>query len=221
MIPELETLPQKQRALFDNTYHESLARGNSEAVAMRVAFEVVRGDAVAVVSATSDAPRYVFFTKDARAGEQLVSRTKEGNLVHTYVLSDIFPDGFGTAPSQELLEKWAAQLNKGRPSIDSDHELWNQVTRVHSDDLDMIARAMEAKSGLAKIIGAVVDAGKLIVRVMFDKRYENYVSRIKGLSIEAACKPSDDGTWTDGRIFGATFAMNSDPVNPRAVRLEA
>ena len=219
----LEGLPEGAQRLFDATEQVSLERGNDAPTAQAIAWEMVKsrftqqGDVFVAASDAFQETEYLTF--EAVAGEELVSRSDDGHLIHTYVLSDTHPDGRGKAPSLELLNKWAADLNAMQPEIDTDHELLNVAMETHRGDIDMVSNTMKFKKGIARLIGAVVDAGKLVVRVMFDKRYEKQADKIRGMSFEAACKRSETGVWQEGRIFGGTFAVNSNPVNPRALRV--
>jgi hypothetical protein len=94
------------------------------------------------------------------------------------------------------------------------------MSRINNGSIEAVARAMSFKKGIAKMFDAVVEAGKLVVKVLFDKRYEKHADKVKGMSLEGAFQ-FDQATkqWTDGTPLGATFATEGDPYNPRAVRV--
>ena len=84
----------------------------------------------------------------------------------------------------------------------------------------MVASMIEHKKGISMVLKASVEHGRLIVSLAFDKRYKNYIPKIKGLSIEAATiKDELTGKFKKGRILGLTHAINQNLGNPRAVRL--
>lgn len=221
-MESLKQLPQEAQLFYDATYQKSLQRNNDELLAKEVAwgvvkskFEKVGGEWIARAGAFNTQQ---FYTFKAEKAEEFVSRTDEGHLVHNYVLSDIMPDDKGTNMTESLLNKWANWINEALPSIDTDHELWDKAIMQHAGNVDLISRAMKAKQGIARAVKAFVKNGRLIVSVMFDKRYERFANRIKGLSVEAAAE-REGNTFVDGKLFGFTLALNKTPVNPRAVRI--
>lgn len=219
---ELQKLPNAAQSLFRTSFNRAAARGNSESSSFKIAWSVVKkrfkkvGDKwVARSGAFIDTQYYTFQAKPA---EQFVSRTDDGHTIHKYVLTDTLPDNYGTSPSEELLNEWATQI-VGK-EVDTDHQLYDEVVRVHGGKSDFVKRAMEAKQGIAKIVDAIVENGKLVVSVLFDKRYENHINSIKGLSIEAMTRVDElSNKWIGGELFGASFAVNANPVNPRSKRL--
>lgn len=224
-IPQsLQSFPEPAKNLFSLVARQQMEKGASEARAMKVAFNVtmgrfeeVNGQFVARSGAFKEVKLYAF--KAERAAD-FVSRSESGNLVHTYVLSDIHPDKEGKAPSLNLLQKFAKFINESTPEVDTNHELFNEMSRLQNSNIEAVSRAMQFKKGMAKMVDAVVDAGKLVVKVLFDKRYEKHVDSIKGMSLEGAFEYDElTRTWTDGVPLGATFATSGEPYNPRAVRV--
>ena len=220
----LSAFPQVAQDLYGSVATSQVAKGATEQTANRVAMGVMMGrfelkdnQFVARSGAFTEVLLYSF--KAERAAD-FVSRSESGNLMHTYVLSDTLPDSEGKAPSLSLLEKFASFINESTPEVDTNHEMFNEISRINNDNIEAVSRAMSFKKGMAKMVGAVVEAGRLVVKVLFDKRYENHVDSIKGMSLEGAFEY--DGiskTWTDGTPLGATFATTGEPYNPRAVRL--
>jgi hypothetical protein len=224
-IPQsLQSFPEPAKELFSLVARSQIEKGASESTAMKVAFgvtmgkfEKVNGSFVARSGAFKEVQLYSF--KAERAAD-FVSRSESGNLVHTYVLSDIHPDKEGKAPSASLLQKFANFINDNNPEVDTNHEMFNEISRVNNDNIEAVSRAMSFKKGMAKMVNAVVEAGRLVVNVLFDKRYEKHADSIKGMSLEGAFEyDQTTKTWTDGVPLGATFATEGEPYNPRAVRV--
>lgn len=224
--PAIKKLPEAAQkmflAAFNNAYGE---RGNTEADAFAIAWAVVKKkfkhDGNEWVAKSDAFEQVEFFTFECAPDQELVSHTDDGHLVHTYILTDVLPNMEGKAPSPNLLDQWVQQINSEHFELDTDHELFNHAIETHNGDPELIAQTMSHKKGIAKIISAVNEGGKAIVRVLFDKRYEKFANEIRGLSIEAVCKRTLDGVWKEGKLFGATLALHSTPVNPRAVRYVA
>lgn len=220
----VENLPKPVKDYYQTAKMKFVERGNDESFANEAAWNLTlskfektpQGEWVAL---TKDLGRTKYYTFKMEKAKDFVSRTDDGNVLHNYVLSDIWADGLGTSPTEELLHKWANQINEMMPEVDSDHLLYESIKKKFGGNLSLVQRAMAAKKGIAKAVKAFVDQGKLIVSIMFDKRYENHIDKIRGVSIEAAVESGDGGKWVDGTLFGFTFATNSNPVNPRAVRV--
>lgn len=223
-IPKaLQKLPEPAIALY-NTVLQEQSQKHTESTAMKIAWGVVRNRFDEVdgrLVARSDAFKEIkLMSFNTTPAEEFVSRSKEGNLIHKYVLSDVLPDDEGKSPTSSLLEKFAAYIKAEQPEVDTNHELYNYVAEKHSANMEMVSRAMKMKKGIAKMIDAVVESGRLVVSVMFDKRYENFIDRIKGMSLEGAFTFNKlTKKWTDGTPLGATFATEGKPYNPRAVRV--
>jgi hypothetical protein len=222
-MESINILPTEARAYYNAVYEKSVAKGNDSLFAEQVAWDVVKSkfekQGTEWVARNDAFVTTEFYTFNAEHAEEFVSRTDEGHLVQRYVLTDLLPDVFGTKPTQQLMNKWAEWINTNTPEVDADHELWNAVIETHKGNTELIERAMRAKKGIARAINAVVERGKLIVNILFDKRYERYADTVKGLSVEAGITQKQGKTWVDGNIFGFTFAKNRNPANPRSVRI--
>jgi len=220
----ITSFPDVAQTLFQEVADAQLNKGSSETTANKVAmsvmmnrFELKDEQYVARSDAFVETKYYTF---NAEPAEQLVSRSEDGHLIHTYILSDVNPDLEGKAPTEGLLKKFADFINRATPEVDSDHELFNTMNELHGGDIQAVSRAMSFKKGIAKMVNAVVDAGKLVVSVLFDKRFEKHADKVKGMSLEGAFKFNQiTKQWTDGTPLGATFAMNGEPYNPRSVRV--
>jgi hypothetical protein len=106
-----------------------------------------------------------------------------------------------------------------QPEADIDHELFEQAKSLHKGDIEKVSEMLRYKKGIAKAVSARLDKGRAIVSIAFDKRYSNHMSRVKGLSIEAAAETdTSTGKFRKGKLLGFTLAINDRPANPRAVR---
>ena len=225
-IPEaMKKLPVGAQTMFRKAFNESYKRNQDDSSASRIAWALVKkrfnkaenGEWVA----KSDAFRTTTFYKfQMTPAEEFISRTEDGNIIQHNVLTDVLPEEAGPAPTETLLKRWANWINENNPQVDTDHSLFEQVTRTHGGNIGAVKALMTAKQGIAKAIKAVVDKGRLIVSLLFDKRYERHMNRVKGLSIEAGVtRDLNTNKWVDGELFGFTLATNQRPVNPRAVRV--
>ena len=220
----IKALPSAAQSLFREVANSAIARGNSDEVSFQIAWTAVKRrfkkSGEEWVAKTEDFEDVVFYEFSTEPSEEFISRTDDGHIVHNYVLTDIHPDKLGTAPSEEMLKEWADDLAKAQPEVDTDHSLWERAKQEFGGDVELVGKTMRGKRGIARITNAVVTAGKLVVSVLFDKRFERHIDKIKGMSVEAAIrKDRDSGRWTAGKLFGATFAINKNPVNPRAVAI--
>lgn len=224
-IPALSALPPAAIAVFRSVANRQLEKGDDESMALKIAWGVVKGkfkEEGGKWTARSGAfVETTFFTFDAQPAESFITRSADGSEVHNYVLSDIWPDGMGTAPTKELLDEWASWINRHQPEADVDHELFNQAIKMYGHDKDRVKKMMDNKKGIAKAVSAVAANGKLMVSLVFDKRYKNHIDSIKGLSIEASTvRDAGSDTSKMKELLGFTLAVGKSPVNPRARRIE-
>jgi hypothetical protein len=156
----------------------------------------------------------ITFTIDT--SEALISRTEDGEEYISAVLSDTGVDSCGTAMPEEVLKRWAEQINRDTPVGDVDHEEYDKLIQAGYTN-EQVKSKLKAKKGIAKAIKAIVDKGKLWVRLLIDKRYRNVVNKANGLSVEAiVTKDMDTNSIVDGDLLGFTFAVNHTAANPRA-----
>jgi len=225
-IPSVNSLPSVATTFLRNTANKAMQRGNSQDTSLRIAWGIVKsrfrqkenGEWVARAGSFDSVTYYTF---KAEKAEEFVSRTEDGHVLHNYVLSDIWPDLKGTAPEPQVLDEWAAWINDAQPEVDTDHQLFETLKKEHGGNVTLVERAMKFKKGVAKAVKAFVDKGKLIVSLLFDKRYNNHIDKFKGLSVEAAVRRDElTNKWKSGsKLFGFTLAMNMDHLNPRAVKV--
>jgi len=219
----LKNLPTGAQKLYVQVAQSQSHKG--EAKASKIAWGVVKSKFTPAPNGTWVARTDAFqttkyFTFNATPAEQFVERTEAGNIIHNYILTDLFPDNKGTAPTESMLNTWAAWLNENKPEVDTDHQMFEKMKEQYGGNVGLVERAMRFKKGIAKTVKAFVDKGKLVVSLMFDKRYERHIEKVKGLSVEAAVTVDDNtGEWEDGKLFGYTLAMNKNPVNSRSIRV--
>jgi hypothetical protein len=220
----LKALPKAAQDLFESVAHSQQAKGQSEASSLKVAWEIVKsrfvpsGDVwVARTDAFVDTE---YFTFEAAPAESFITRTDAGQELHNYILSDVLPDDRGTKPTEELLGEWASYINEFQPEADTDHEIMLKAREMFNSDPEKVKSMVRSKKGIAKAVRAVMKNGQLIVSLAFDQRYTNHISKIKGLSVEAAVvRDKLTNTFKKGDLLGFTLAMNSRPINSRAIHV--
>lgn len=219
----LSALPKPAQVMFEDSFERARSRGNTESSSAKIAWNVVKkrfkkqdGVWVAKSGAFQELHYYEF---DMTPAEHFVTRSEDGEELHNFVLSDIKPDEFGTAPTVEFLQEWADTINKNQPAVDTDHSLYRTVLQQVGGNIDLVERALRAKEGIAKAVKAFVKNGKLIVSLAFDKRYARHIEKIKGASIEGMFKKDEQGRWNSGKFFGLSLLANELPGNPRAKRI--
>jgi hypothetical protein len=148
--------------------------------------------------------------------KEFIKKTDDDEEYISAVLADNLPDSQGDAIPENILLKWAKEINDNMPVGDIDHELYKNLLRSDVSD-SMIEKSLSEKKGIAKAVRAVVDNGKLWIRAIIDKRYKNLVEKAKGLSIEAILERDSDKNIVDGKFLGFTFGVNTEPVNQRAI----
>lgn len=148
--------------------------------------------------------------------KELISKTEDGSEYISAVLSDNLTDSVGDKIPDSILEKWAKQINSDMPVGDIDHTKFEQLVQANVSE-DTIKKELRNKKGIARAVKALVKDGRLWVQLLVDKRYRKVVRDAKGLSIEAALSrnPSTNEI-VDGDLFGFTFGIHNNPVNPRA-----
>ena len=156
-------------------------------------------------------------------GKQLIKRASNGEEYIDFVMADNKPDSDGLTIKEDLLVKWAEEINNGKVKVgDIDHEEYDYVTSNIANPEEAADIISKMKKGIAKTIKAYVDKGKLFVRAIIDKRYKNLIKKFKGVSLEAfldTVKTNTGKVATSGELLGFTFALKDNPVNSRAVIL--
>lgn len=166
---------------------------------------------------TQSVEKLTFFVDDSE--KVLIKRTDDGQDYIDFVLTDNKPDSEGVTYSEDLIQKWADQINSGDILIgDYDHSEYDKLI-MSGLSPDEVMKRLKTKPGIAKTVKAIVDKGRLWVRAMIDKRYKKMIqTKSKGVSLEATLiRDTDTNSIVDGTLGGFTFAMDAIPVNPRAV----
>lgn len=149
--------------------------------------------------------------------KEFISATDSGEEYINAVLTDRFPDSDGDSWSESEMRMFADQVNNEfQPVGDVDHQEYDALMRAGLTDDEVIAKLRE-KKGIAKAVKAVVQDGRLWLRLMFDKRYKNVIKNAKGLSLEALRLRDNSGQVTGAKLLGFTFGVNHIPRNSRAI----
>jgi len=132
---------------------------------------------------------------------EFIKRDKAGNDYISFGLADTDNDvDFTYTP--ELLQSWADKINAGDMLIgDLNHTEFDKLTMVHCDE-SIIKEKLKNKKGIAKVVRAIYENGKLWVKAFIDKRYRKVIEKAK-VSLEAFVNPGD--TKTEGDLLGFTF----------------
>jgi hypothetical protein len=221
MIPN--HIPQHMQPMWQSVYNESLSQGQTMATVL--ANKWVLQNSV-VREPVCRASETLVPIKFAITAEHMIVRSSEGQDYVTAVLSDDqpywVPDMHGQWSMEQftgtVLEKFAATINKETPVGDMDHKFYDTVLKQNFSD-EMIKRALKQKPGIVKAVQAVVNKGKLYLRLLIDKRYKKVIEKAKGLSLEAMVSKDSTGKVVDGTLLGFTVAVDHTPVNQRAVML--
>jgi len=157
-----------------------------------------------------------------KEGPTLIKRSSAGEDYVDFVLTDTLPDLEGVTLTEELLQQWAEGINQGDVIVgDIDHEEYDYVVSNIPDPDEASSIIKNMKKGIAKGVKAFLRDGKLFVRAIIDKRYKKIIEKAKGVSLEALLDivntPDGGKVAASGKLLGFTFAVNDDPVNPRAV----
>lgn len=148
---------------------------------------------------------------------QLIKKTEAGEEYIDFVLTDLGADSRGDMYPEELVQKWTKQANEQSFVGDIDHKEYDDIVSQSSTIEQAAELIKSAKRGIAKTVKAVFDKGKMWVRAIIDKRYKKLIEKAKGVSLEAIVTRDADGKIIDGDLLGFTFAVEQNPVNPRAV----
>lgn len=150
---------------------------------------------------------------DLDTSRGFIKRSKSGEDYVTFVLNSTEPHRDGKVFSESMLKKWAKTINENPTMVgDIDHLLYDKI--LDSSISDETARGiLKNKPGIAKMVQAVYEKGKLWVRAIIDKRYRKIVEKSKGVSAEAYISNWDGAVATDGDLLGFTFNVNTTPAD--------
>jgi len=145
-----------------------------------------------------------------------IKRSRDGEEYITFVLNSTEPHRDGKMFSESMLKKWARIINETPTMVgggDIDHLMYDKLLDSSISD-DAAREVLRSKKGIAKMVKAIYDNGKLFVRAIIDKRYRRLVEQSKGVSAEAFCEWDDDNKVAiDGDLLGFTFNVNTTPAD--------
>jgi hypothetical protein len=151
-----------------------------------------------------------------KTDKEFIQRTAEGDEYVTAVLASTAEhvDGKYEPYTESELQSWAEQINENPIVGDFDHETMRQIQNTTVDD-KTIELMLRTKQGIAKTVKAIVENGKLFVRLLIDKRYRNRVLNSKGLSVEAVLhRDPRTNEVLENKILGFTFGERQTVAIP-------
>lgn len=144
-----------------------------------------------------------------------IKRSADGEEYITFVLNSNQPHRDGKVFSEKMLMAWADYINKNPTLVgDVDHLLYDKMENAGLSD-EVVREVLRSKKGIAKMVQAVYDKGKLWVKASIDKRYRKLVENSKGVSAEAWCSWQDN-VAVDGDLLGFTFNIKTTPADYHA-----
>lgn len=149
--------------------------------------------------------------------KQLIKKSSDGEEYIDFILTDDGYDSQGVQYPKSLLTKWTEQVNNEIFVGDIDHKEYDDIVDKATTIEQAAVLIKSAKRGIAKTVKAVFEKGKMWVRAVIDKRYKKLIEKANGVSLEAIVTRDADGKVIDGDLLGFTFAVEQNPVNPRAV----
>jgi len=151
--------------------------------------------------------------------EQVVFRSIGGNEYVDFLLTDTGIDGYGTRHANELLIGINKLINSGKVSLKGDfnHDFLRQLQESGNSKEAIKKKMLSLKQGVAKVIKAIYDNGKLYLRALVNPRYKKRIMKSKGVSIEGSFIRKGN-TFVSGTILGFSFidADNKKLGNPRS-----
>jgi hypothetical protein len=203
-------VPEGLKPQWQNLYASNLGKGADYA---KVYANMWLKNNAVVVQPRTDLVALKFTVEDS----QLVKQTENGEEYMSAILADVGITNTGHRFSEQVLMKFAEQINQTLPVGDIDHELMTELeSKGYSNE--QIAQLLKSKNGIVKAVKAIYEKGKLWVKLLIDKRYKKVVEKAKGLSLEAiATVQSDTKQIMDADLLGFTVAYNHSPANPRSV----
>jgi len=213
----VEKLPASIKARWVALF-ESVAKKEGDAIALIAANKWLKRQ-IKKTSVEGKTDKAFFIEKISfdLSDTQLIKNTDDGEEYVEFILTDDKMIKNGDIYPTALLKKWVSQVNSQTFVGDIDHEEYNSIVS-NTETVEQAASIIKsAKRGIAKTVKAIFDKGKMWVKAMIDKRYSKLIKSAKGVSLEAIVTRDADGKIVDGDLLGFTFAVNREPVNPRAV----
>lgn len=220
----IEDLPKSIKGLPEIAQHEFLRLFNKalgkhdEGESLMIAWNVIRpkftiANGVWVARSEDFAVEELYEFKLDFSNEQLIQRSEDGDYLELDLpLASLQEHADGNSNDISLLQKFADQINADGIIGDFDHELFHQLAKKYSTE--QVFALMKGKKGIAKSVSAYLKDNTLRLKMVYDKRYENMLGRVKGLSLEAYMKKDPTSNkFIDGKILGFTFNVNSNPAD--------
>lgn len=207
----VKKLPKNKRSKWVSIFNE-VYKKEGEKMAFIVANKWLKKNVKkkTATNRTSKVRERVFFEIDN--SKEFISRTENGEEFVSFKLADIMKDKLGVQLNENILQKWAEQINSGQQIVgDIDHENYNKLLNSDLSD-EEIARRLKEKPGIAKSLQAMVKDGALWVKALIDKRYKRLIQKAKGVSMEAILERDENDNLTNANLLGFTFGVKDDPV---------
>jgi hypothetical protein len=205
-----ESVKKKWISIFNSVYAKE-----GEQVAFIVANKWLKDQVVEkkTMARTADTLERVELVVDEAV--EFLSRTEDGEDYISFKLADNQVDSQGVQLPEEILKKWADEINSGKILLgDIDHESWKSLIEAGMSE-EQIKKEIQNKPSIAKAVRAVFEKGRLWVRAIIDKRYKKLIKGSKGVSMEAIVKRrNSDNKVFDGHLAGFTFGVKQNPVIP-------
>lgn len=207
-------LPKDGVQLFDELFLSQKQLGNSDSVAINVAWNVIKpklkdegGKLVAMSGAFIPPKIHSIMTSEPELKVVMNSETEE--IILDAVLADTDKNTDGDFFTEEELRSIETQINTfGSTLPDVDHEKLNSLVKKYGNNYDAIVAELKREKGIFKNIKAVFEKGKLWIQAVLDKRYKNHTEKFKGLSIESLAKRDSSGRLKNPKYLGFTFTNN-------------
>ena len=155
-------------------------------------------------------------TLEINSDRGFIKRSSAGDDYITFVLNSNQPHRDGQAFSEEMLKEWADYINKNPTLVgDIDHMFYDKVLNSSMTD-DQVRSALKGKKGIAKMVQAIYEKGKLWVRAIIDKRYKKIIEKARGVSAEAWFSEKEGNLINKGELLGFSFNVNTSPADYQA-----
>ena len=142
-----------------------------------------------------------------------IKRSSSGDDYITFVLNSTDPHSDGTVFSEDMLKSWAEDINKNPTLVgDVDHMFYDQIIQSTLSD-EQVRNALKGKKGIAKMVQAIYEKGKLWVRAIIDKRYKKIIENAKGVSAEAWYSETEGNVIKQGDLLGFSFNVQTSPAD--------
>lgn len=147
--------------------------------------------------------------------EGFIKRSDDGDDYITFILNSTETHADGKKFDEAMLKEWAEYINKNPSAVgggDIDHMLYDSLYNSNLTD-EQLRTVLKQKKGIAKMVQAIYDEGKLWIRAIIDKRYRKVIEKAKGVSAEAFISQYEGNTVKKAELLGFTFNVNTTPAD--------